>query len=75
MLPSLSRLMKSGIGAGFTREDHPLVSDQMYANYAIGQDTRAMKAVIGEEALTADDLLYLEFTEKFESRFLSQVRV
>lgn len=72
VLPSLSRLMKSGIGKGFTREDHPLVSDQMYANYAIGQDTRAMKAVVGEEALTPDDLLYLEFTEKFESRFLSQ---
>jgi V-type H+-transporting ATPase subunit B len=72
VLPSLSRLMKSGIGKGFTREDHPAVSDQMYSNYAIGQDTRAMKAVIGEEALSADDLLYLEFTDKFESRFLAQ---
>eukprot|EP00923_Selenidium_pygospionis_P059116 GHVN01104051.1.p1 GENE.GHVN01104051.1~~GHVN01104051.1.p1 ORF type:complete len:531 (-),score=50.50 GHVN01104051.1:1558-3084(-) len=72
VLPSLSRLMKSGIGKGMTREDHPLVSDQLYANYAIGQDTRAMKAVVGEEALTADDHLYLEFTEKFESRFLCQ---
>lgn len=65
--------MKSGIGKGFTREDHPAVSDQLYSNYAIGQDTRAMKAVVGEEALTADDLLYLEFTDKFESRFLAQV--
>lgn len=64
--------MKSGVGKGMTRDDHPAVSDQMYANYAIGQDTRAMKAVIGEEALSADDLLYLEFTEKFESRFLAQ---
>eukprot|EP01056_Protomagalhaensia_sp_Gyna25_P001072 Protomagalhaensia_sp_Gyna_25__1071@NODE_151_length_4811_cov_152_372800_g117_i0_p2_GENE_NODE_151_length_4811_cov_152_372800_g117_i0NODE_151_length_4811_cov_152_372800_g117_i0_p2_ORF_typecomplete_len510_score93_25ATPsynt_ab/PF00006_25/1_4e69ATPsynt_ab_N/PF02874_23/1_7e13_NODE_151_length_4811_cov_152_372800_g117_i025934122 len=72
VLPSLSRLMKSGIGKGMTREDHPAVSDQLYANYAIGQDTRAMKAVIGEEALSSDDLLYLEFTEKFENRFLSQ---
>lgn len=72
VLPSLSRLMKSGIGKGFTREDHPAVSDQLYANYAIGQDTRAMKAVVGEEALGADDLLYLEFTDKFESRFLQQ---
>merc|ERR1712032_1378807 len=42
VLPSLSRLMKSGIGKGMTREDHPGVSDQLYANYAIGQDTRAM---------------------------------
>lgn len=45
---------------------------QLYANYAVGQDTRAMKAVVGEEALSADDLLYLEFTDKFENRFLSQ---
>eukprot|EP00916_Digyalum_oweni_P019103 GHVL01031839.1.p1 GENE.GHVL01031839.1~~GHVL01031839.1.p1 ORF type:complete len:526 (+),score=92.63 GHVL01031839.1:43-1620(+) len=72
VLPSLSRLMKSGIGKGMTRFDHPEVSDQLYANYAIGVDTKAMKAVVGEEALSADDLLYLEFCEKFESRFLSQ---
>eukprot|EP00922_Rhytidocystis_sp_ex-Travisia-forbesii_P038094 GHVS01056741.1.p1 GENE.GHVS01056741.1~~GHVS01056741.1.p1 ORF type:complete len:520 (-),score=60.69 GHVS01056741.1:94-1653(-) len=72
VLPSLSRLMKSGIGKGMTREDHPVVSDQLYANYAIGQDTRAMKAVVGEEALSPDDMLYLEFTEKFENRFLKQ---
>merc|ERR1740125_38199 len=49
VLPSLSRLMKSGIGKGMTRIDHPNVSDQLYANYAVGQDTRAMKAVVGEE--------------------------
>lgn len=72
VLPSLSRLMKSGIGKGMTREDHPAVSDQLYANYAIGQDTRAMKAVVGEEALSADDMLYMEFTDKFERRFLQQ---
>merc|ERR1712137_1159828 len=52
VLPSLSRLMKSGIGKGMTRMDHPNVSDQLYANYAIGQDTRALKAVVGEEALS-----------------------
>ncbi|AFZ81462.1 vacuolar ATP synthase catalytic subunit B, putative [Theileria equi strain WA] len=72
VLPSLSRLMKSGIGAELTREDHPSVSDQLYADYAIGQDTRAMKAVIGEEALSSEDLLYLEFTDKFESKFMRQ---
>merc|ERR1711939_281026 len=72
VLPSLSRLMKSGIGKGMTRVDHPNVSDQLYANYAIGQDTRAMKAVVGEEALSEEDHLYLEFIEKFEERFLSQ---
>merc|ERR1712070_796215 len=72
VLPSLSRLMKSGIGKGMTREDHANVSDQMYANYAIGQDTRAMKAVVGEEALSDDEHKYLEFTEKFEEKFLAQ---
>eukprot|EP00415_Alexandrium_ostenfeldii_P001703 UN1703 len=59
VLPSLSRLMKSGIGKGMTRADHPNVSDQLYANYAIGQDTRAMKAVVGEEALSEDEHKYL----------------
>merc|ERR1712070_1279134 len=72
VLPSLSRLMKSGIGKGMTRADHPNVSDQLYANYAIGQDTRAMKAVVGEEALSEDEHKYLEFTEKFEEQFVAQ---
>merc|ERR1711968_424883 len=72
VLPSLSRLMKSGIGKGMTRIDHPNVSDQLYANYAIGQDTRAMKAVVGEEALSEDEHKYLEFTEKFEAKFVAQ---
>ncbi|CAJ1389165.1 unnamed protein product [Effrenium voratum] len=72
VLPSLSRLMKSGIGKGMTRDDHPNVSDQLYANYAIGQDTRAMKAVVGEEALSEDEHKYLEFTDKFELKFLAQ---
>lgn len=72
VLPSLSRLMKSGIGKGMTRMDHPNVSDQLYANYAIGQDTRAMKAVVGEEALSDEDMLYLEFIDKFEAKFVTQ---
>ncbi|XP_075591228.1 V-type proton ATPase subunit B-like [Dermatophagoides farinae] len=72
VLPSLSRLMKAGIGAGLTRDDHPSVSDQLYSNYAIGDDVRSMKTVIGEEALTSDDLLYLEFLEKFETDFITQ---
>eukprot|EP00442_Polarella_glacialis_P032079 CAMPEP_0115101876 /NCGR_PEP_ID=MMETSP0227-20121206/33521_1 /TAXON_ID=89957 /ORGANISM="Polarella glacialis, Strain CCMP 1383" /LENGTH=68 /DNA_ID=CAMNT_0002497767 /DNA_START=8 /DNA_END=214 /DNA_ORIENTATION=- len=45
----------TGIGKGMTRGDHPNVSDQLYANYAIGQDTRAMKAVVGEVALSEED--------------------
>lgn len=72
VLPSLSRLMKSAIGEEFTREDHGGVSDQMYAFYAIGKDTQAMKAVVGEEALSDDDKLYLEFLTEFENEFLSQ---
>jgi V-type H+-transporting ATPase subunit B len=47
VLPSLSRLMKEAIGEGKTREDHPEVSNQLYANYAQGKDTAAMKAVVG----------------------------
>ena len=72
VLPSLSRLMKSAIGEGMTRADHPEVSNQLYAFYAIGKDTQAMKAVVGEEALSEDDRLYLEFLEKFEHEFLAQ---
>uniref|UniRef100_A0A3B3H6J0 Vacuolar proton pump subunit B n=1 Tax=Oryzias latipes TaxID=8090 RepID=A0A3B3H6J0_ORYLA len=72
VLPSLSRLMKSAIGEGMTRKDHADVSNQLYACYAIGKDVQAMKAVVGEEALTADDLLYLEFLSKFEKNFISQ---
>lgn len=44
-----------------------------YACYAIGKDVQAMKAVVGEEALTPDDLLYLEFLTKFEKNFITQV--
>lgn len=49
------------------------VSNQLYANYAIGKDVQAMKAVVGEESLTPEDLLYLEFLDKFEHKFLAQV--
>lgn len=72
VLPSLSRLMKSAVGEGMTRNDHADVSNQLYANYAIGKDTAGMKAVVGEEALTQEDKLYLEFMEKFEHKFISQ---
>jgi V-type H+-transporting ATPase subunit B len=72
VLPSLSRLMKSAIGEGLTRKDHSEVSNQLYANYAIGKDVAAMKAVVGEEALSAEDLLYLEFLDKFERKFVAQ---
>lgn len=72
VLPSLSRLMKSAIGEGMTRRDHGDVSNQLYANYAIGKDVAGMKAVVGEEALSSEDKLYLEFLEKFEKNFVAQ---
>jgi len=72
VLPSLSRLMKSAIGEGMTREDHSDVSNQLYACYAIGREQQAMKAVVGEEALSSEDLLYLEFLGKFEKNFINQ---
>jgi hypothetical protein len=54
-------------------QDHSEVSNQLYANYAIGKDVAAMKAVVGEEALSSEDLLYLEFLDKFERKFVNQV--
>ena len=72
VLPSLSRLMKSAIGEGMTRDDHGAVSNQLYASYAQGKDVIAMKAVVGEEALSQEDKLYLAFTEKFETKFIAQ---
>jgi len=72
VMPSLSRLMKSAIGEGMTRGDHVSVSNQLYANYAIGKDAQAMKAVVGEEALGWEDHMYLEFLQKFEFQFVKQ---
>ncbi|GFY93317.1 ATPase, V1 complex, subunit B protein [Actinidia rufa] len=60
------------IGEGRTRRDHADVSNQLYADYAIGNDVQAMKAVVGEEALSSEDLLYLEFLDKFERKFVAQ---
>ena len=71
-LPSLSRLMNSGIGAGKTREDHKGVSDQLYAGYANGRDLRSLSAVVGGEALSATDRKYLKFADEFEKRFTQQ---
>merc|ERR1712125_303037 len=70
VLPSLSRLMKSAIGEGMTRRDHGAVSNQLYACYAMGKDVMAMKAVVGEEALSQEQLRNLDFMFKFESKFI-----
>jgi V/A-type H+-transporting ATPase subunit B len=71
-LPSLSRLMNSGIGGTKTREDHKGVSDQLYAGYASGRDLRSLSAVVGEEALSATDRRYLRLADEFEKKFIQQ---
>lgn len=72
VLPCLSRLMNLGIGKDRTREDHRGVADQLYAAYATGRDLRSLAAVVGEEALSATDKLYLKFADIFEERFIKQ---
>lgn len=72
ILPSLSRLMKDGIGKGKTREDHGAVASQLYSAYARSQDLRSLSAIIGEEGLTEKDRAFLKFGDAFEQRFLSQ---
>ena len=67
--------MKSAIGKGMTREDHPSVSNQLYTNYAIGKDNQQMKAVVGEEALSKEEMDYIDFLENFERQFIAQVRL
>jgi V/A-type H+-transporting ATPase subunit B len=71
-LPSLSRLMKDGVGKGYTREDHPALASQLFACYAYVKRVRGLADVIGEEDLGERDKLYLKFGEAFESRFLKQ---
>jgi V/A-type H+/Na+-transporting ATPase subunit B len=70
--PSLSRLMKEGIGKDKTREDHREVSDQLYYAFAEGRSFRDLVAVVGEEALSARDKLYLQFADEFEKKFINQ---
>jgi len=71
-LPSLSRLMKDGIGERMTREDHPHLASQLFAAYSYVKDVRNLASVIGEEELTPLDHQYLEFGETFERKFVSQ---
>jgi V/A-type H+-transporting ATPase subunit B len=71
-LPSLSRLMKDGIGEGMTREDHKDVSSQLFAAYSHVKQIRNLASIIGEEELSAADKQYLKFGEKFETLFLTQ---
>lgn len=72
VLPSLSRLMKDGIGEGFTREDHSALANQLFAAYAKVMDARLLASVIGEDELSSVDKKYLKFGKLFESKFVNQ---
>jgi len=72
VLPSLSRLMKSAIGEGKPGDAPGASAPHLHPSYSQGKDVIAMKAVVGEEALSAEDKLYLSFTEKFETKFIAQ---
>lgn len=71
-LPSLSRLMKDGIGPGMTREDHKDVASQLFAAYSRVKAIRNLASIIGEEELSAADKRYLAFGERFEQDYLTQ---
>ena len=72
VLPSLSRLMKDGIGEGYTRADHQDVANQLFSSYAKVGDARALASVIGEDELSKTDKLYIKFGKEFENRFVGQ---
>jgi len=72
ILPSLSRLMKDGIGEGYTREDHAEVSNQIFSAYSRVQDVQALAQVIGEDELSETDKIFMEFGRLFEDKFLRQ---
>lgn len=75
ILPSLSRLMKDGIGKGYTREDHQDLANQLFSSYARVGDARALASVIGEDELSAIDKLYLKFGAAMEQEFIAQGRI
>lgn len=72
ILPSLSRLMKDGIGADYTREDHADLSSQLFASYSRVQEVRSLSQIIGEDDLSDIDKAYLKFGRELESKFISQ---
>ena len=74
VLPSLSRLMKDGIGEGYTREDHQTLANQLFSPYAKVQDAKSLAGVIGEDELSAADKRLLEFGREFEAKFITQAQ-
>jgi V/A-type H+/Na+-transporting ATPase subunit B len=72
ILPSLSRLMKDGIGEEYTREDHPDVANQIFSSYSRVQEIRALAQIVGEDELSEIDRKYMEFGRQFEEQFAKQ---
>ena len=72
VLPSLSRLKDKGIGEGKTRKDHKNTMNQLFAAYSRGKDAKELMTILGEAALSETDLLYANFAEKFEERYVNQ---
>jgi V/A-type H+-transporting ATPase subunit B len=72
VLPSLSRLMKDGIGKGYTHEDHPALANQLYAAYGRAVHVRVLASVMGTEGLSDIDKLFLEFGDRFEKELVHQ---
>lgn len=72
ILDSLSRLMKDGVGAGFTRDNHIKIADQIFTSYSKVQEVRALAKVLGESDLSFVDKKYLEFGKAFEEKFINQ---
>ncbi|HPX40130.1 MAG TPA: V-type ATP synthase subunit B [Candidatus Hydrogenedentes bacterium] len=72
VLPSLSRLKDKGIGKGKTREDHADVMNQLYSAYARGKNAKELAVVLGESALSEEDLLFVKFADAFEGKFIRQ---
>jgi V/A-type H+-transporting ATPase subunit B len=74
VLPSLSRLMKDGTGAGYTDDDHPALASQLYAAFARASQARLLASVVGEDGLSDTDRRYLAFGSAFERRLIGQPR-
>jgi V/A-type H+-transporting ATPase subunit B len=72
ILPSLSRLMQRGIGAGRTRENHRTVADHLYKNYAKGRDLRRLETIVGREGMIEGDRLMVDFADAFERELVNQ---
>lgn len=72
ILPSLSRLMKDGIGEGFTREDHPDLSAQLFASYSTVMDVRALSQIVGADELSDQDQMLLDYGRRVEEEFIGQ---